>query len=109
MLPRKTTRVSGKQLMDAAAALARAKGYIVAHFRPAPSRGGFITPYSYDSKGFPDLILVGRKMLAVEVKGTGDKLRPDQIKWLDAFDIAGIETCVLTVQMWRSGEFEAML
>jgi hypothetical protein len=101
--------VNGKQLSDAAVALARTKGYIAAHFRQAPSRSGFITPYSYDSKGFPDLILVGRKMLAVEVKGDGDSLRVEQKAWLAAFEKAGIETFVLTSKAWRAGELEELL
>jgi hypothetical protein len=46
-------RMTGKMLQDAAVSLARSKGYRAAHFRPAPSRSGFITPYSYDSKGWP--------------------------------------------------------
>lgn len=101
--------MNGKQLSDAAVELARTKGYMAAHFRQAPSRSGFITPYSYDSKGFPDLILVGRKMLAVEVKGDGDKLRAEQIIWLDAFEKAGVQTLVLTSKAWRAGELEALL
>lgn len=101
--------MNGKQLSDAAVALAHTKGYIAAHFRPAPSRSGFITPYSYDSKGFPDLILVGPKMLAVEVKGDGDSLRVEQKAWLGAFEKAGIETLVLTSKSWRAGELEAIL
>lgn len=101
--------MNGKQLSDAAVALARTKGYIAAHFRPAPSRSGFVTPYSYDSKGFPDLILVGRKMLAIEVKGDGDSLRVEQKAWLAAFEKAGVETFVLTKKAWRAGELEAIL
>lgn len=101
--------MNGKQLTDAAVELARSKGYLCAHFRPAPSRSGYITPYSYDAKGWPDLILVGRKMLAVEVKGDGDSLRPEQRMWLDAFEKAGVQTLVLTSKAWRGGELEALL
>jgi hypothetical protein len=101
--------MNGKQLSDAAVALARTKGYIAAHFRAAPSRSGFVTPYSYDSKGFPDLLLLGPKVLAVEVKGDGDRLRPEQKAWLEAFEKAGVETLVLTSKGWRAGELEAIL
>jgi hypothetical protein len=101
--------MNGRQLSDAAVELAHTKGYIAAHFRPAPSRSGFITPYSYDSKGFPDLILVGPKMLAVEVKGDGDSLRPEQEMWLAAFEKAGVETFVLTSKAWREGKLEELL
>jgi len=101
--------MTGKQLSDAAVALAHTKGYIVAHFRAAPSRSGFVTPYSYDSKGYPDLTLIGPKMIAVEVKGDGDNLRPEQEMWLAAFERAGIETFVLTSKAWRDGELEKLL
>lgn len=109
--PRKP-RMNGKQLQDAAVDLARSRGYIAAHFRPAPSRGGFITPYSYDSKGFPDLILVSelhRRMVVVEVKGDGDKLRFEQEVWLAYFKAAGVPTLVLTSAAWRAGELELIL
>lgn len=101
--------MSGKQIQDGAVEVARRHGYICAHFRPAPSRSGFITPYSYDSKGFPDLMLVGRKVIAVEVKGDGDRLRPEQERWLEGFAAAGIETLVLTAKGYREGALEAIL
>jgi hypothetical protein len=101
--------MTGKMLQDAAVSLARTRGYLAAHFRPAPSRSGFITPFSYDSRGFPDLVLVGPKVVAVEVKGDGDSLRPDQVKWLEAFEKAGVETLVLTSKAWREGALDAIL
>lgn len=55
------------------------------------------------------MILVGRKMLAVEVKGDGDSLRVEQKAWLAAFEKAGVETLVLTSKGWRAGELEAIL
>lgn len=96
-------------ISDAAVALAHTKGYIAAHFAPARVRDSFITNYAYDSKGFPDLILVGPKMLAIEVKGDGDKISDEQIAWLDAFEKAGVQTFVLTSKAWRAGELEALL
>ncbi len=85
------------------------KGYRCAHFSPARVRDSFITNYAYDSKGFPDLVLVGRKMVAVEVKGSGDSLSDAQVTWLSAFEFAGIETLVLTPKGWAAGELEAIL
>lgn len=105
----KRARMTGKMLQDAAVQLAHSKGYMAAHFRPAPSRSGYITPYSYDSKGWPDLFLLGPKQIVVEVKGDGDSLRPDQIRWLEAFEKIGVTTLVLTSKAWREGELEALL
>lgn len=101
--------MTGKQLQDAAVALAHTKGYIAAHFSPARVRDSFITNYAYDSKGFPDLILVGHKTIAVEVKGKGDSLSEAQYGWLAAFGLAGVQTLVLTPKAWLAGELEAIL
>lgn len=106
--------MTGKQIQDAAVALARTMGYKAAHFRQAPARGPgtFITPYSYDTKGFPDLVLVSRsrkRMVVVEVKGKGDKLRTDQVIWLDYFSEAGIPTLVLDEKGWQDGALERLL
>ena len=101
--------MTGKELQDAAVQLARTKGYICAHFSPARVRDSFITNYAYDSKGFCDILMVGRKVIAVEVKGTGDSLSDAQRGWLVAFEAAGIETLVLTPKAWIAGELEAIL
>jgi len=101
--------MTGKELQDAAVHLARTKGYMAAHFSPARVRDSFITNYAYDSKGWPDLMLVGRKVVAVEVKGKGDSLSSEQGCWLEAFERAGVETLVLTAEAWRDGELEALL
>jgi hypothetical protein len=106
----KKTRLTGALIQAAAVEVARQRGYICAHFTPATVREGrMVTPYAYDTKGFPDLLLVGRKVVAVEVKGDGDTLRPAQKDWLDAFERAGIETLVLTSAAWREGKLEEVL
>ena len=103
-------RISGKALQDAAATVAQSKGYLCAHFNPGQVRNGvFVTPFSYQSRGFPDLLLVGRKTVAVEVKGDGDSLSEDQRRWLEAFTHAGVETLVLTPKTWADGALEALL
>lgn len=111
-MPKKPTRarMNGKQLSDAAVELARSKGYIAAHFTNVQdARGFYRTSYAYDAKGFPDLILVGPKMLAVECKGDGDKISEAQEAWLAAFEKAGVQTLVLTSKGWREGTLDALL
>lgn len=102
--------MNGKQLSDAAVELAHMRGYIVAHFTNVQdARGFYRTSFAYDAKGFPDLILVGRKVLAIEVKGDSDKLSAAQKRWLIAFEQAGVETMILTSKAYREGALEKVL
>jgi hypothetical protein len=108
-MPRRP-RMSGKILQKAAIDLAHQKGYMVAHFRASRVREGrTITAVGADGKGFPDLLLVGPKVVAVEVKGDGDYMRPEQKVWLETFEKAGVPTLVLTPKAWLAGELEALL
>jgi hypothetical protein len=102
--------MTGKEIQDAAVKLARTKGYRAVHFSPARVRDSFITNYAYDSKGWPDLILVGPKgLIVVEVKGTGDSLSEQQEDWIKLLNEVGIVTLVLTPKGWAAGELEAIL
>lgn len=106
----KRKRLSGKVMSDAAVELAHQRGYIVAHFTNVQdARGFYRTSYAYDAKGFPDLILVGPKFIAIEVKGEGDTLTDDQKGWILAFELVGLEAHVLTPKMFREGWLEANL
>jgi hypothetical protein len=77
--------------------LAHTLGWRVAHFRPALTKHGWRTPVSADGKGFPDLILVRDRVIAVELKRdhakgrTKSELSVEQEEWLEAFRAAGIE------------------
>ena len=62
-----------------------------------------------DGKGFPDLVLLREKIVAAEVKGDGDSLRPEQEAWLEAFSRAGAEAYVWRPRDWREGTIEAVL
>lgn len=102
--------MNGKQIQDAAVKVARMKGFIVAHFTNVQdARGYYRTSFAYDAKGFPDLVLLGWKLVVVECKGDGDSIRPDQRKWLAGFEQAGIETLVLTSKLWKAGALEELL
>lgn len=98
-------------------AKARRMHWLVAHFHTVeaviPNTGGrthWITPVAADGKGFPDLILLRDRILVVEVKGTGGKLRPDQIKWLSAFRLVpGVEVHVWSPKEWEAGTVEEVL
>jgi len=101
--------VKGKDLQKAIIGLARTHGWRVAHTPPilaaVRGKGGTIeqrwmTPVQADGKGFPDLLLLRERPLAIEVKGAGDKLRPEQSTWLSAFRMAGVEAYVITEADW---------
>ena len=73
-----------KQVID----LARIRGWLVAHFRPARvirnGRETWATPVAGDGAGFPDLVLV-RKGIALfrELKTDEGKLGISQKRWLE--------------------------
>lgn len=77
-----------QQLQDAIARFAQMHGWLVAHFRPARTRiledGREIwaTPLSYDGRGFPDLVLVRDRVVAIEVKSRTGKPTTEQRLWL---------------------------
>lgn len=80
--------------------LARLYKWKCAHFRPAMTKRGWVTPVAADGKGFPDLILVREKTIAVELKCGKNKLSADQDEWLHWFSQAGIETFCWTPEQW---------
>lgn len=89
---------------------ARSLGYLVAHFRPAKTERGWRTPVEADGKGFPDLVLTGRRrVLFVELKNATRPLEPEQRVWLDALAVAGVECYVWRPADYSSGDVERIL
>ena len=89
-----------RQVID----LAHTFRWRVAHFRPAKTSHGWVTPVAADGAGFPDLLLTRDRILAVELKSETGKLSEDQAVWLDAFRLAGVETFV-----WRPSDAAEVL
>lgn len=103
-------RMNGKQLQDAIVDLAHLNGWIAAHFRNArTASGGHVTAVAYDGKGYPDLTLVRERVVFIEVKGDGDRLRPDQEVWIERLGLAGQEVYVATPSMWLDGLLDPVL
>jgi len=74
-------RVTEKEFQDAVIALAKLRGWLVAHFRPARTEHGWRTPMQGD-KGFPDLVLArSGVVLFVELKVKGRRITPGQATW----------------------------
>ncbi len=54
--------------------------------------------------GFPDLVLIrGRRLIAVELKRSGQEPTLNQQRWLEGFAYAGAE-----VYVWRPEDFKQM-
>jgi len=108
--------MSGRVLQATIIELAHMYGWFAAHFTSvlATGRDGqprYRTPVSADGKGFPDLVLVrpGDRVIFVEVKGDGDKLRLDQEQWISWLNTAGSEVYVWTPAHLDSGEIATTL
>lgn len=108
-MPREILR--GKPLQKAIIAEAQRQGWIVAHFYAVESKNrGWVTPCGANGKGFPDLLMVRDRVIAMEVKGDGDSMKPDQIKWQQAFSMAeGAQFVVATPAKWFDGTIDEIL
>jgi hypothetical protein len=92
--------VTGRDLQRAVIELGGTLGWRVAFFPPVKTDKGWRVPVGAQGKGWPDLILVRERLIAVEIKGDGDRLRPDQTVWLSAMRTAGIEAFVWSPKDW---------
>jgi hypothetical protein len=89
--------VTGDELTRTILEAAAVTGWRATHFRPARTSRGWRTPLSGDT-GFPDLVLARRAIvLAPEVKGDGDRLRPEQRAWLDSLGAGAPATALAGV------------
>lgn len=83
--------------------LAQRRGWMVAHFRPALSKTGWRTAVAADAAGFPDLVLVRRRVIFAELKSESGTTSNDQEKWIAALKAAGQE-----VYVWRPRDWDAI-
>jgi hypothetical protein len=98
-----------QELLDATMELAKILKWRTAHFRPARTAHGWATAVSGDGKGFPDLILVRDRLVAIEFKAAKGKLTPEQVAWRDAFTVAGIEWHEFRPVHWLDGTITDVL
>jgi hypothetical protein len=93
--------VKGKDLQKGIIDLAHTLHWSVVH-NPAveTKHRGWTTALAADAKGFPDLLLFRDRVIAIEVKGTGDRLRPEQEQWRDRIQRAGVEWYVVKPADW---------
>ena len=90
--------------------LAHANSWHVAHFTAMQDiRGIWRTPAAVDGKGFLDLVLVRERLIMAEVKGDGDQLKPEQERWIEWLNAAGVENYVWKPSDWRDGKIDLVL
>lgn len=90
--------------------LAHSRQWHVAHFSAVQDiRGIWRTPAKADGKGFLDLVLVRERLIMAEVKGDGDRLKPEQKMWIEWLERAGVETYVWTPKEWFAEEIDRIL
>jgi hypothetical protein len=83
--------------------LAQLRGWLVAHFRKARTKTGWITAVGGDGKGWPDLFLCHPARgvaIARELKVPPNRATPEQEAWLLALRECGIDAKVWTPADW---------
>lgn len=101
--------MKGKDLQKTVIDWARMKGWHVAHFPSVETKQGWRTAVAADAKGWPDLILLRDRILAIEIKGDGDSMKPEQLQWQERMQRAGVEFYVVRPKDWLNGTVEEIL
>ena len=69
--------------------------------------------HTHDSRrsnpGFPDLVLARERVVFAELKSSKGQLRPEQMEWRAALDVAGAEYHVWRPGDWTDGTIEKIL
>jgi hypothetical protein len=70
--------------------------------------------HAYDSrmttgKGFPDLVVCGKRIIFIELKSEQGTMRPEQTRWRYALQAAGAMHAILYPSDLASGAIEACL
>lgn len=80
-----------------------------AHFRPARTEKGWRTAVSGDGQGWPDLTIVGRKLIIRELKTDRGAATGPQAEWLLALQRAGVDADVWRPEQWVDGTIQRHL
>lgn len=75
--------------------------------RDLAARLGLRCYHTHDSRrsdaGWPDLAIVGRRMILRELKTETGRVRPEQDAWIEDLQSAGVDVDVWRPSDWRSG------
>jgi hypothetical protein len=92
--------VKGKDLQKGIIDLAHTYHWHVVHNPTVETKQGWRTALAADAKGFPDLLLFRERVVAIEVKGDGDRLSAEQHDWKDRMINANVEHYVIKPADW---------
>lgn len=79
------------------------------HIRPARTDRGWRTPVAGDGAGYPDLTIVGTRVLFRELKADRGRIGPDQTAWITALREADQDAAVWRPGQWLDGTIRAEL
>ncbi len=100
---KKLPPLSEDQFLRQVLQLARLRGWLAHHGRPAWTNKGWRTPIQGDA-GFPDLVLVRKQtVIFAELKSESGRCRRNQEVWLNLLRAAGQQ-----VHTWRPSDFPAI-
>jgi len=88
-------------------AAAMAEDELQANIMDACKVLGLLAYHTHDARrspaGFPDLCIVGRRLIFRELKTQRGKLTPDQSVWLHGLRRAGVDADVWRPEQWCDG------
>jgi len=102
-------RVTEAQLMKATLDLARLKSWRIARFPATNVRDGKHLRLGWDTRGFPDVLLVRDRLMTIEFKSDTGVLSVDQQNWSTWLGKALVEDWVIRPQLWLDGTVERIL
>lgn len=108
-MPATQPAISEAELQEMVLETAQILGWYRAHFRPAKTKHGWRTAVGGDGKGFPDVMLVRERLVAVELKATGRYPNADQRTWRERLERAGVEYHLWRPADWYAGTIEDVL
>ncbi len=92
--------MKGKDLQKGIVDLAHTLHWHVVHNPTVETKQGWRTALAADAKGFPDLLCFRDRVVAIEVKGDGDRMSSEQLDWRDRMINANVEHYVVRPADW---------
>ena len=93
-------RVTGKDLQRSVIDYAHLRHWHCVHFPSVETKQGWRTPLGADARGFVDVLCFRDRVVAIEIKGDGDSMKPDQLLWQERCQRAGVEHYVVRPKDW---------
>lgn len=92
--------VRGKDLQKSVIDMAHLYHWHVVHNPAVETKQGWRTALAADARGFVDLLCFRERTVAIEIKGDGDSIKPEQEQWREWLQAAGVEYYVIRPKDW---------